>query len=52
MGHYSFLDEIFFPCCKGCCKGRGWVQEDGEISGIEVHDMKSTNNQQKVKIEK
>lgn len=51
MSHY-FHDEIdfsFFPpplkfyfiLGKGC-KGRGWKQKDGEMNGIEIHDVKDT----------
>ena len=38
---------VFF--CGGDCKSGEWVCRDGEMSGIEVHDVKLTKNQQKVK---
>lgn len=56
MSQYSFLKERFFSfkfyLVEESCKGKGQVGKDGEVSGIKIHDVKSTKNQYKVKFRK
>lgn len=32
----------FYNVVAGGCKGKGWIGRKGEISGIEMYDVKST----------
>ena len=45
MGHTIGMIDFFF-FWRGGCKGRGWIQGNGEIRKIGIHDMKfkKTNN--------
>ena len=54
VSHYSFYDNIFLFflffllyiilfCGKGC-KSREQIGRDGEMNGIEMHDVKDTKN--------
>lgn len=45
---FSFL---FFQG-QGSCKGRGWMGRNKEMSGIQMRDVKTTKNLEKVKFKK
>jgi hypothetical protein len=36
--HYIFYNEIFFSLLGRKLRGRGWVQKEGDTSGIGVYD--------------
>lgn len=40
---YKFYSVLFWV--QGGCKGRGHMRRDGEMSGIEIHDVKFIKNQ-------
>lgn len=43
--HFYFQFFLFFVFFMGSCEGGGWIWRDGEMGGLEVHDMKFTKNQ-------
>ena len=43
--YFYFLFAFLFSFVGGGCKGRRWIQEDGEMSGTGVHDVELTKNQ-------
>lgn len=46
---FSFFSLKFHFIWGWGFKGRGWIRGDGEMNGIETHDVKVTKNEKKIK---